>query len=478
MRKRCKQMVALIVVLSMFLLIGCTSSNDIKDQSATYGDATVEMSETPQFDYAAASEEELVEWIKANPTDLEAAKAYAEVKGYVTNLTDAEAQCGKMQAIMQEEGAEVLETNNREDYIYLCTGDNKWWTYGQEIEIVSNADNNYTYSYDERGSLVSRKGEESSVDVTYNDADLTIVVHSKGMGDGKSYDDWDEKDYYVFDSEKAYSNAKIDENTICNCEITWEDGSVEQRRYFSSENGTYSAYEVVKTTQDGKLLEETDLDYDTHSILSYYKYSPDTGLIEELIWGDNLILVSDENGFMVSVTDNESGAMIIERTGLEENEDGSISISYKNYEENNTSILTYYPIQGIESETEENKVDNNIASYEYSYARYLCPGTYYHEYKDAEGNWLKSEEIFIDERGIASYVPGADYYINRYADRNGCIHSDIKYYYVQENEDKKVTTVNIISYNVIETDATLIFSDQSVSADDGLGQCYSAIYYY
>ncbi len=454
MRKRCKKGIALSMALSMLLILGCQNNSSSAELPASEEIISSEVVEEVQIDYATASAEELMEWIKVNPKDMEAIRAYIDAKGYADSLTVDENKALIMQKVLPDsESKYTYEFQGQMPTIYCehysVHGD---WETLETYESQSNEDGKIIYAstasvdyenckdvsieYDDNGNVTKISaiadiwGEDRKMELFYENGKILQKKIDGNINEKYTYNangQLTKEEYYFMDYEYSYiskytpvsvtydANAsevrvKFQEyddfigEVIGEQERTYIVDSNIPMEYHSFENG----YCIARMKwEDGSVEERVYRESENGEPSTYdsTKYSAEGVLMEEGSHPD-AIYSYYKTGMVKTVTDF-NGQLLCDSTETYDSETDEYEYTYQFYdalwdddhwgwlnEEVNAGasvmILRY-------KATEASAVD---ASDDYAYRR---PGNYEKTFYDAQNNIICVEEFFINAWGENEY---------------------------------------------------------------------------
>ncbi len=454
MKKRSKKIMMISVALSLLLMLGCQNNSSSEELPDSEEVIISEVSEEVQIDYATASAEELLEWLKVNPKDMEAIRAYIDAKGYADLITVDENKALIMQNVLPDSESKYTYEFQGQMPIIYCEQYSIYsdWqtleTYESQLDdsgkviYASQASVGYEnckdvyIEYDENGNVTKISaiadiwGEDRKMELFFENGKIQQKTIDGNINKKYTYNvngQLTKEEYYFMDYEYSYiskytpvsvtydANASevrvkfqeyddfigevigeqertyiVDpnipmeyhsfENGYCIARMTWEDGSVEERKYWESENGEPSTYDSTKYSADGVLMEEGS---HPDAIYSYYK----TGMVK-------------------TVTDFD-GQLLCESTETYDSETDEYEYTYQFYDvlwdEDHWGWLNEEVKAGASTMTLRYKAAETSAvnvSGNYAYRR---PGNYEKTFYDAQNNIICIEEFFINEWGENEY---------------------------------------------------------------------------
>ncbi|MBQ3516948.1 MAG: hypothetical protein IJA29_06950 [Lachnospiraceae bacterium] len=454
MKKRCKKLVALSIVLSMSIMLGCQNSDSSVEQPSSDEVVSSEVVEEAQIDYATASAEELAEWIKGNPKDMEAIRAYIGAKGYADSLTVDENKALIMQKVLPD--SESKYAYEYQEYVpniycdnYSVQGDwqmlaayesqldeNGKVVYVSQASVGHENCKDVSIKYDDNGNVTKISaiadiwGEDRKVEFFYENGKILQKTIDGNTNEKYTYNangQLTKEEYYFMDYEYPYISKYTPVSVTYDANASevrvkfqeYDDfiGEVigEQERtyivdanipmeYHSFENG----YCVARMTwEDGSVEERFYRESENGEPSTYNstRYSAEGVLMEEGSHPD-AIYSYYENGMVKTVTDF-SGQLLCDSTETYDSATDEYEYTYQFYDllwnENHWGWLNEEVKTGASTMTLRYKATDASAvdtSDNYAYRR---PGNYEKTFYDAQNNIICIDEFLINAWGENEY---------------------------------------------------------------------------
>ncbi|MBQ7767171.1 MAG: hypothetical protein IJ397_10035 [Lachnospiraceae bacterium] len=483
MKKKCKKLVALSIVLTMTIMLGCQNSDSSVEQPSSDEVVSSEVVEEVQINYATASAEELLEWLKVNPKDMEAIRAYIDAKGYADSVVVDSTKLSIMQNVLVDKELSYVQVyQNEQPYItgpdygidcewsqlenYVAQADEQGRIVSASFASVAGYDcKDIIFEYDENGLLSKIT---ATADIWGTDRKLEIFYENgqmqKKMIDGNLKEQYtyngngqltQRKEYFqsydyssvsqytpwsvTYDAGSAKVKVKLQEYDDFMGEVVGEeeriyvvDANVPMECYNYGAGGYMGTCTARIALEDGGWEERSYDDETENGEITGYdlkRYSAEGKLVAESSAGEEITYYY-HNGIIKETTDF-AGTVFCDSTENYDSATGRYQYTYQfyeGYEEVHWGWLADVP-SGTAAMTLHYTATEAADVQVLHYMSNRIPGIYEKTYYDAQGNIIYIEEYSINAWGEN------EYYITTTFDKDGNPMQNITYSYVVYSED-------------------------------------------
>ncbi len=507
MKKKCKKAVAISMALSVLLMLGCQNSSSSAELPASEEVISSEVSEEVQIDYATASTEELLEWLKVNPKDMEAIRAYIDAKGYADSVEVDSTKLSIMQNVLvDKELSYVRVYQNDQPYIrsphygidcewsqlenYVAQADEQGRIVSASFASVAGYDcKDVVFEYDESGllskitAIADVWGTDRKLEIFYENGQKQKTMIDGNLKEQYSYNGngqlTQRKEYFqsydyssvsqytpwsvTYDAGSAKVKVKLQEYDDFMGEVVGEeeriyivDANVPIECYNYGAGGYMGTCTARIALEDGGWEERSYDDESENGEITGYdleRYSAEGKLVAESSAGEVITYYYD-NGMIKEATDFV-GTVFCDSTENYDSATGEYQYTYQfyeGYEDLRWGWLTEVP-SGTSTMTLRYMATESATVQVLEHLSNRIPGIYEKTYYDSQGNIIYIEEYSINAWGEN------EYYITTTFDKEGSPMQNITYSFVVYSEDGKAARVRDYVFTATQKPDTSFFMD-------------------